>query len=391
MCCLVNGVRMKQQIKDEVDGFLNQVAGMSVNDLTVVRGGIPQSGVDAACVGASWEVTMEVRVKDLDARRQAVFYVALAQQVQPVLSKSVDYEYAARTIDLCWSWIERRDVQGVTLFHLYHDDDDYGVEPAMFAEHDPVLWNAWACIGWALLYTDYCVYQVEGGAVPETIECIVPDEVPDEFIRHYRTVVGETQVPDLLADFLEQLPDGQLIEAIVRTKVDELSTAESFRYASEEQLTPILNVLTGIVWPCPESRIPVVIDVLGWEFIADRVHVEADTHLPLNRTTGEFAHPHGSLTRLSFPVSDAVNTADPRSAAVLEQSFLAVIGEMECVLGPASGQDGNEDVWWDLESGGRVHLERLSRFLDVQVLSQQLADAERYEATHDMSVYDDQP
>lgn len=162
-------------------------------------------------------------MKNLDAQRQVVFYVALAQQVQPVLSKSVDYRYAVRTIDLCWSWIERRDVSGVTLFYLYHDDDDFGVEPAMFAEHDPILWNAWACIGWALLYTDYCVYKAEGGAVPETIECVVPDEIPDEFIQHYRTVAGETQVPDLFADFLEQLPDDQLTEAIVRTKLNELA------------------------------------------------------------------------------------------------------------------------------------------------------------------------
>jgi len=162
------------------------------------------------------------------------------------------------------------------------------------------------------------------------------------------------------------------------------ATAESFHYASLEQSTPILNVLTRIVWPCSESQIPAIIALLQWEFVADRVHVEANTHLPLNRTTGEFAKPHGSLTRLSFPVSDAIDSTDSRSGAVLEQSFLSVIREVESVLGPMSGQDDNEDVWWDLDSGGRLHLERLSRFLEIQLLSQQLADAERYEATHDM-------
>jgi len=329
----------------------------------------------------------------LDHPRQAVFRIGLAQQVQPVLRTSKNYDYAVRAIDMCWRWIEQRDVSGLALYYLVHDDDDYGVEPAMFAEHDRDLrmWNAWGCVAEALSYTGSCAFEMEGTPPPEIFENPFPDEILAEFLGYYHSVVGESRVPELFAAFLEQLPDDQLTEAIVRTKVDELSTAESFRYASEEQLAPILNVLRGIIWPCPESRIPVVIDVLGWEFIADRIHVEADTHLPLNRTTAEFAKPHGSLTRLSFPVSDAIDNTDPRSAAVLEQSFLAVIGEMECVLGPASGQDGNEDVWWDLESGGRVHLERLSRFLDVQVLSQELADAERYEATHDMSMYDDQP
>ena len=166
----------------------------------------------------------------LDHQRQAVFRVALAQQVQSVLVASEDYGYVVRAIDLCWSWIERHDVDGMALYYLFHDDEDYGVEPAMSVEHDPVMWNAWACVAEALAYTGSCAFEFEGTPPPETFENAFPDELVAEFLSYYHAVVGESRIPELLVAFLKDLPDDQLTRSVVCAKLGELSA-----HAQDEQ------------------------------------------------------------------------------------------------------------------------------------------------------------
>jgi len=86
----------------------------------------------------------------------------------------------------------------------------------------------------------------------------------------------------------------------------EYSTANTFRYATVEQLKPVLEVLVHIAWPCPDGNIPDIIDRLGWTLTSDRVYIDADTGLPFNWRLGKFGRSHGEFTHLSFPVSDAV-------------------------------------------------------------------------------------
>ncbi len=68
----------------------------------------------------------------LDENRQIVFRLGLIQQVQTVLRASNDFHYVVNVIDLCWQWVEHRCADGLTLYQLYHADDDSGVETAMW-------------------------------------------------------------------------------------------------------------------------------------------------------------------------------------------------------------------------------------------------------------------
>ena len=160
---------------------------------------------------------------DVDDQRRAVLYVALAQQVLPALESSTDKEYADKAIDLCWRWIEQRDVSGLTLYELFHDDEDYGVEPAMSVEFDQVKWSAWACVAQALAYTGRCAYVGEGSPIPESFSLATLEEAHTEFMDGYQVVTQNSRVPQLLGDYLEQLPDGQLTQAVIRDKLVQLS------------------------------------------------------------------------------------------------------------------------------------------------------------------------
>jgi len=171
------------------------------------------------------------------------------------------------------------------------------------------------------------------------------------------------------------------------------ATAETFRRITDEQLRPIISVLIGIEWPCPASRIPVIMGQLGWVFTSDWVDVHADTRLPFNYAVGSFSRPHGQLRRLGFPASDSVNKSDLVALKAVRDAFPLAVRDVETILGPLSysGDCGSLSAAWDLESGGRIRLDGSGIGLDACLLARDLADAERFEETHDMSeFYDDE-
>ena len=175
----------------------------------------------------------------------------------------------------------------------------------------------------------------------------------------------------------------------------EWATAETFRHITVEQFRPILDVLVKIEWPCPDSQIPLIIERLGWVHTRDLVAVEADTRLRLNWARAEFYQFDGHFTLLGFGVSDRVSKDDLAALRLVKNHFNLMIQDMESILGPRSHEDEDDDglygVSWDLESGGRIRLDRMSSGLQGRLLSQVLADAERFEETHDMSeFYDDE-
>jgi len=169
----------------------------------------------------------------LDERRQAVFRVALAEQLRPLLECSPDYPYAVRAVDLCWLWIEYHDVKGEALYEAYCNDDDFGVVPAMLvaSQKDRKMGqpyghvaNSWGCLVGALAYVTGCAFQAEGGPIPEDAKNDLPDERLAKMMSCYYAVVGPSDVPALLADLLKELPDTQLTRPIVSAKVAELAS-----------------------------------------------------------------------------------------------------------------------------------------------------------------------
>jgi len=160
---------------------------------------------------------------DVKEKCQAVFYVGLSQQLLPILEKSTNYGYASTAIDLCWQWIEQQNVDAQALFSLYHDEDDHGVESVMEMVYEPTKWNAWGCISGALLYTASCAYIHEKKPLPETLEDMDSDEVQSFFINCYSSVTGESQVPKLFYEFLQQASDEEVTESNIRTKLAEFA------------------------------------------------------------------------------------------------------------------------------------------------------------------------
>ena len=165
----------------------------------------------------------------LDDRRQAVFRVALAEQVQPILASSKHYQYAVRARDLCWRWIVHGDVNGDTFLALWWNDDDFGVGPAMDVafghDHDTSMGNAWGCVAGALTYIGYCAFQADDLPIPQDFNYDdYPDEILSENLGYYHGVVGSSGVPELLVEWLRDLSHDQLTQSVVDAKLDDLAS-----------------------------------------------------------------------------------------------------------------------------------------------------------------------
>lgn len=160
-----------------------------------------------------------------DSLQRSVFALGLAQTVLPVLEKSSEYGFAGQVLDMCWQWVEQRNVDRRVLFFLYHDEDDTGVEPIMSAEQDPRIWGAWGCVGLALIYTAYCAYTINGEqSVPETLESAESGELFDEFTKCYEMAGGEASLPGLFSPFVDTPPEGQYTRQGVTATVSCLLT-----------------------------------------------------------------------------------------------------------------------------------------------------------------------
>jgi hypothetical protein len=162
-------------------------------------------------------------VYDLHLERLAVFYLGLAQAVVPVLAGSPNYVYADRAMARSWAWIEERAGSMEFLLQTCHDDDDYGVEPAMFAETDPVRWNAWGCVVEALLQTAYCAHVSEGEhEISQVLESCESEEVFEESVRLFRGADGPKDLPSRLASFLATALDSDLSRVRINNIVEEV-------------------------------------------------------------------------------------------------------------------------------------------------------------------------
>jgi hypothetical protein len=112
----------------------------------------------------------------------------------------------------------------------------------------------------------------------------------------------------------------------------------SIRHLTVKELKPILDVFTQLTWPVPEAEIPILIEKLGWTFIANRVDIDADTHLPVDYPVGDFAKPHGELTRLMFHLTDTVrDMTDTAGLAAVQAAYPLLVGEIQSVWGEPTG------------------------------------------------------
>jgi len=164
---------------------------------------------------------------------------------------------------------------------------------------------------------------------------------------------------------------------------------EPLRIASEEELRKILDVWMPVEWPASGDIVPKLIQRLGWEQTSLR---RAQTDLRVSNRTAMLLIddmfskvPGGEFVQAGCDVSDRVcsKKADaPERKRALQRAFDALLAEMRDLLGQENGKEigRGKTVWWDLPTGGRVHLECHNASVVLYLMSRRYADAARNEA-----------
>ncbi|MDR1450510.1 MAG: DUF6301 family protein [Propionibacteriaceae bacterium] len=171
------------------------------------------------------------------------------------------------------------------------------------------------------------------------------------------------------------------------------ATADSFRRVTGQQLKPILEILAQVTWPVPEAKIPTLIDQLGWTLTSNRVHIKADTHLPVNYAVGDFAKPDGELTYLIFYLTDiADDLADATALAAIQSAYRILTSEIQSIWGePTGSQEPRDDdvaqTWWDLPTGSRLSVHNRPGKITAHFMYPRFAAAKRYYESHPREDY----
>ena len=143
------------------------------------------------------------------------------------------------------------------------------------------------------------------------------------------------------------------------------------------RLVEIYNILAPIRWPARAADVlPGLIGQLGWTMTGDSnsyAHVETD--LPVNFRVAMVSTPKGELNDIRFRVTDTIPEGGDTSC--VSAAYDALVQGMGAVLGAPSGRKG--DKWWDLPTGGRLHLDNMNRYVAIEFLSRGYADVERDE------------
>jgi hypothetical protein len=122
--------------------------------------------------------------------------------------------------------------------------------------------------------------------------------------------------------------------------------------------------------------LPGLIARLGWTMTGDiSNHAHVETNLPVDFRLALVLIDRGELDEIRFDVTDAV--PDGGDTACVKAAYDTMVRDMGAVLGAPSGRPGRK--WWDLPTGGRLHLYNLGHCVSMGFLSRSGADLERDE------------
>jgi len=152
---------------------------------------------------------------------------------------------------------------------------------------------------------------------------------------------------------------------------------QGFSVTPIERLLEIYDIIASVEWPAQASTVlPGLVRRLGWTMTGDpAVDVDVETNLPVNFRFALVQVSNGQLTKMSFGVVDML--PDIADTLPIDIAYESLLEGLRQVLGETAGRIDQQ--WWDLPTGGRLHLNRLSWSVDMQLVSRRLADVERAE------------
>jgi len=154
------------------------------------------------------------------------------------------------------------------------------------------------------------------------------------------------------------------------------------RTVPEDKISHIVRVYARLQWPLSVDDADQVAHDLGWTRLPDPRYIHVVSDFQTSDTSTTFLSDEGLIKLIECYVCDTVDEGvDP---ALVKQAYKTIQAAVVSILGKP-GEGRSQDCWWDLPTGGRIHVMNLERVVMLQVLSREYADIERGEARHGIS------
>ncbi|MFY0781056.1 Imm6 family immunity protein [Peribacillus simplex] len=157
------------------------------------------------------------KINEMNADLQVAFLLTLSEKVIGMLSNSSGYKDAVEAIDLCWSWVENKNIPGDTIYQFLDNTDETGLFILMQFEESELKMKVWNCIIDAIAFTDWKAYIEQGEKfLPAPIES-VDEDVIHHFINNFLEINhGKDGMIYRLIDILQDNYSNNKIDANIR-------------------------------------------------------------------------------------------------------------------------------------------------------------------------------
>lgn len=156
---------------------------------------------------------------------------------------------------------------------------------------------------------------------------------------------------------------------------------------TREDLRPLVTLLRDIPKPIPFTEFPALFERLNW--VRNRQYgglSNFDVNLPLASVGGQ----RGEVAHLDARVSDTIKERGPAAHEAVQVAFPELTASItECIGFPPTGTPMYEKgADWELADGSVIRLVAGENVLEFMFMSKLIADLERYERRHDISLDD---
>ncbi len=150
-----------------------------------------------------------------------------------------------------------------------------------------------------------------------------------------------------------------------------------FHIAAPDKVIQIVKTFSQLTWPLCVEATDSIAHELSWTRHDNPRRIDVTTDLGVSHAYATFLNADGFILEIECFACDFIDEAADRSS--VQAAYQTVKATVVAALGKTRGSRGG-DSWWELSSGGRIHVKKLTRVVAIQLLSKQYADIERGEA-----------
>ena len=155
------------------------------------------------------------------------FYLLLSDIIIEMLNDSDKYIVTKEYLNLCWQWINEKNVEADELYSYLESEKELCVLNFMSSETNVQRIKAWSCLCYVVGHIALEAYKFEGAKfVPQTLEC-PEDEIIEDFLENFKQLYQNSDLADRLLEYLaEHYPasnDNEVDIESLRRLVNELN------------------------------------------------------------------------------------------------------------------------------------------------------------------------